>query len=146
MLLSDLPHEIILVITDHLDDAGVNALARTHSQMYKLLNEHLYLRDMINPNETRSLAWALREDATTNKNTIQWALYAVRHLKSMPANLHHIIHVALGRAAAEGYADLVERFLRGGPKFGLMTSKNSLMRSYPSATARPRGRWHQPKL
>ena len=60
MLLSDLPHEIIPVITDLLDDAGVNALARTHSQMYKLLNEHLYLRDMIKPYETRSLAWAVR--------------------------------------------------------------------------------------
>ena len=85
MLLSDLPHEIILVITDHLDDAGVNALARTHSQMYKLLNEHLYLRDMINPNGPRSLVWAVRsyvEDATTNKNTVQWALYAVRHHKT----------------------------------------------------------------
>src|SRR5467141_1546231 len=121
MLLFDLPPEIILIITDHLDDAGVNALTRTHSQMYDLLNEHLYLRDMINPYETRSLAWAVRscaedihsemktsldirrrlskspqdrscatcvEDVTTKKNTVQWALYAVRHLKPMPANLH----------------------------------------------------------
>ena len=39
----------------------------------------------------------------------------------MPANLHHIIHVALERAAAEGYAYLVERFLEVdgiNPNFG----------------------------
>ncbi|KAN0074226.1 Ankyrin repeat-containing domain protein [Elaphomyces granulatus] len=126
MLLSDLPQEIILVITDHLDDAGVNALARTHSQMYNLLNEQLYLRDMINPYEIRSLAWAVScatyvEDVTTKKNTVHWALYAVRHLKPMPAHLHYTINIALGHAAAKGYAYLVERFLEVdgiNPNFG----------------------------
>ena len=46
MLLSDLPTESILDMADRLDNANINALARTNSQIYQFLNKYLYRRDV----------------------------------------------------------------------------------------------------
>jgi ankyrin repeat protein len=126
MPLSDLSNELIFTIVDHLDDAGANTLARTHSQLYKLLNEHLYLRDVIKPH-SRSLAWAVDicVEAATSKNIVQLAIDAGRYLKPKPENLH----VALGSAAAQGYAHLVEKLLEIDgidPNFGGHSQKPPL--------------------
>src|SRR5467141_2807062 len=108
MPVSDLSNELICTIVDHLDDAWANTLARTHSQLYKLLNERLYLRDVIKPH-SRSLAWAV--DICVSKNIVQLAMDAGRYLKPKPENLHENLHIALGSAAAQGYAHLVEKLL-----------------------------------
>ena len=41
MPLFNLPVEMLLNITDYLDDSGMNALARTNKDVHSLLNELL---------------------------------------------------------------------------------------------------------
>jgi F-box associated protein len=58
-IVSNLPSEMILDIADQLDDAGMNALARTNRRMYDLLNKRLYRRDVAE-SRYRSLTWVAR--------------------------------------------------------------------------------------
>jgi ankyrin repeat protein len=120
MALSDLPNEIILTIADHLDAFEINALARTHSQMYKLLNiRHLYLRDVTNrfsTSSSRSLLWAIErcQEATARENIVRLAVEAGRYFKPIPENIravHENYQLALGRAVVRGDAHVVVRLL-----------------------------------
>jgi Ankyrin repeats (3 copies) len=112
MALHDMPTEIILMIADQLDDAGINALARTNSQMYSLLNKFLYRRDVTGElwRLPASLTWVLETGAKADiyTNTVEWAVYACRNFNPIPENLHG----ALQEAAKRGCAHLVERLLK----------------------------------
>ena len=99
MPLSNLPREIILDIADHLDDSGLNALARTNSQMYQFLNKYLYRHDVTRA-WSRSLIWAIQNGAEA---TAQRAIDAGGHLDPFPESFH----IALQDAASEGNANLV---------------------------------------
>jgi hypothetical protein len=97
MPLSDLPMEIILDIVDQLDNAGVNALARTNSKIYQFLNRYLYRRDVTRPwgwSLTRpcgrSLAWAIENGA---KATFQRAVDAGGHLDPIPESFHIALQI-----------------------------------------------------
>jgi ankyrin repeat protein len=112
MTLLALPTEIIQLIGDQLDDAGLNALIQAHRHMHQLLNGCLYRRDVIKPYSTsRSLAWATWDstssEATARKDTVLCAIEAGRHLKQVPDNFH----TALALAASDGYAHIVKALL-----------------------------------
>jgi len=111
MSLSDSPREIVLDIADHLHYEGVNALCRTNSQLYRLLNRYLYRRD-ITQSEGRSLRWAAeradRLRIRESTSTAQWGLDACRHLNRIP----DCCHLALQIAAVHGHWPLVELLLK----------------------------------
>jgi len=109
MTLLALPTEMVQLIGDQLDDAGLNALAQANRHMHKLLNGRLYHRDVIKPHSTsRSLAWASTSmKATARKDTVMCAIEASRHLKQVPDNFQ----TALAQAAERGYAHIVEALL-----------------------------------
>jgi hypothetical protein len=100
MTLSNLPNEIIFNIADQLDDAGMNALARTNSQMYNLLNIYLYRRDVTKPWSSRSLTWVGLGVEAIGNNTVQWVLDACQYLNILKIGN---FHVALQTAADRGY-------------------------------------------
>jgi ankyrin repeat protein len=113
MPLSDLPVEILLEIADRLDDAGVNALARTNGQVYSVVNEYLYRRDFTKP-QSRSLAWAAEKGV---RGTIQRAVHAGRYFDPIPESFH----TALQIAADQGHVYLVKLLLEVNginPNFG----------------------------
>jgi hypothetical protein len=95
MPLSDLPTESILDIADRLDNAGINALARTNSQIYQFLNKYLYRRDVtrVMCKKSRSLTWAIKNGMEA---TAQWAVVAGGHLDPIPESFQ----VALADAAS----------------------------------------------
>jgi ankyrin repeat protein len=106
MSLSNVPREIILGISDHLDDAELNALVRIHSQIYDFLNTPLYRRDLTRPPTTnKSLLWAANNGV---KGTIQRALSAGRYLQGPVPEAYNI---ALQTAAGKGHVDIVELLL-----------------------------------
>ena len=115
MPLSDLPTESILDIADRLDDAGMNALARTNSQIYWFLNKYLYRRDVTRGDnvesnwgddvESRSLAWAIKNEMEA---TAQWAVDAGGHLDPIPLSFY----VALAEAAYQGSVSVVTVLLK----------------------------------
>lgn len=114
MPLSDLPMELILDITDQLDDAGMNALAHTNSQMCSFLNKYLYRRD-VTRYRSRSLTWATENGVEA---TVQRAIDAGGHLDPLPDSFH----VALSEAASEGNVNIVAALLRLdgiNPNFGV---------------------------
>jgi hypothetical protein len=118
------------MIADQLDDAGINALARTNSQMYDLLNEFLYRRDVTRElwRLPASLTWVLETGAQADiyTNTVEWAVYACRNFNPIPENLHG----ALQEAAKRGCAHLVERLLKVNginPNYGGPTSAPPLV-------------------
>ncbi|KAN0070009.1 Ankyrin repeat-containing domain protein [Elaphomyces granulatus] len=123
MSFGDFPREIVLAITDHLDDAGMNALSRTNKQICSFLNDSLYLRDLTTRSRSRSLLWAiekgdseeaLRLAATT---TVQRAIAVGGHLDPIPESYN----VALQVAAEEGREHLVKLLLKVkgiNPNFG----------------------------
>ena len=102
MSLSNLPREILLNIAEPLGDAGINALSRTNSQLYGLLNKFLYSRDM--RSQSRSLLWAAKNGV---KATVQLALAAGGNLDFIPESYH----IALQSAAIRGYIHLVQLLL-----------------------------------
>ena len=106
MALHDMPTEIILMVVDQLDDAVINALARTNSQMYGLLNEFLYLRDVTRRpwSLSGSLTWVLETgvEADIYTNTVEWAIYACRNLNPIPENFHGALQEAAKRGCAHG--------------------------------------------
>ena len=104
MFLPNLPKEILLEIADYLDDAELNALARTNIEIYDLLDKHLYHRDLTNL-RSRSLLWALSNGV---KGTIERALAAGKYLNPIP----EAYYIALQVAADEGHEDLVELLLK----------------------------------
>jgi ankyrin repeat protein len=113
MPLSDFPSDIILNIADQLDDAGTSALARTNSQVYNLLNEYLYRRDVIK-HQSRSLTWAAEHGVEA---TVQWAIDAGQYFNPIPESFH----IALQDAADRGCTRLVELLLNVNginPNFG----------------------------
>jgi ankyrin repeat protein len=113
MPLSDLPREIILDIADHLHYKGVNALCCTNSQLYRLLNEYLYRRDLTQSGG-RSLLWAAEradrepELIRESTSTAQWALDASRHFDQIPECYQFALQIAAGC----GHAPLVELLLK----------------------------------
>ncbi|KAN0068684.1 Ankyrin repeat-containing domain protein [Elaphomyces granulatus] len=91
MPLFDLPVEILLNITDYLDDSEMNALACTNKSIHSMLNEHLYRRDMTGT--SRSLThWAV----TGVVGTIQRAVHAGQHLNPVPKSFHTALQLAIG--------------------------------------------------
>ena len=106
MSLSNLPREILLDIADHLDDAGMNVLAHTNSQVYDLLNRLLYRRDVAKP-QSKSLTWAAKYGV---EGTIQQAINASQHM-----HFNRILErfqVALQVAVDQGHVRLVELLLQ----------------------------------
>jgi F-box associated protein len=75
MPLSGLPREVLLTITDHLDDADLNALSRTNSQIYNLLNQHLYRRDMARS----QMCWDMLLDMAKSKRPSSLEIEAMYH-------------------------------------------------------------------
>ena len=113
MSLSDSPRETLLDIAELLDDAGMNALSRTNGQLYKLLNKHLYSRDL--RSRGRSLLWAA--DNHEVEATVQLALAVGRNLDFIPESYH----IALQVAADKGHVRLVQLLLEVegiNPNFG----------------------------
>src|ERR1700719_2071762 len=109
MALSKMPREIMLDIADELDNRGLSALARTTSELYCLLNGHLYLRDVIRT-PSRSLTWAVKngvEDTIVTK-TVQQLAAVSQHFNPIPES----IHMALQDAANRGHVHLVEQLLK----------------------------------
>jgi ankyrin repeat protein len=105
MSLSNLPREILLEIADYLDDVATNSLARTNSNVYYLLNESLYRRDLKRSQiSSMSLIWAI---ANGVEGTVQRAVDAGRCLNPIPENFH----IALQVAAKQGHVRLVEILL-----------------------------------
>ena len=104
MSLSNLPREILLDITDHLGDAGINALAHTNSQIYHLLNRHLYRRDVVKY-RSKSLTWAAENGV---EGTVQHAINAGQHFTPIPRSFN----IALQIAADRGHVHLVEMLLQ----------------------------------
>lgn len=104
MSFSCLPREIILVITDHLDHVGMNALLCTNSQVYDFLNKDLYRQDISRP-QSKSLIWAAKLGV---EGTVRQAIYAGGHFNPVPESFH----IALQIAADRGHAHLVEMLLK----------------------------------
>jgi ankyrin repeat protein len=104
MPLSDLPTELVLDITDQLDDAGMNALARTNSQIYQFLNTYLYRRDVTRL-RSRSMTWAIKNGVEA---TVQQALDAGGHLDPIPESFH----IALIDSAFQGDVNTVAALLK----------------------------------
>src|SRR5467141_3476207 len=73
MSLSNLPTELLIDIATHLDAAGMNALARTNTNAYNLLNDSLCCRDLTQ-SRSSSLTWAAKNGV---EGTIQRAIDVV---------------------------------------------------------------------
>src|SRR5882762_4346563 len=101
MSLSDLPRELLIEIATHLDSVGMNALARTNRDVYDLLNERLYCRDVTQP-QSRSLRWGAKEGV---KGTIRRAVDAAQKLEFNP--IPESFHFALQVAASRGNVPIV---------------------------------------
>jgi hypothetical protein len=90
----------------------MNALCRTNSQLYPLLNVYLYRRDLTQSEGKRSLLWAAKRTdgllIRESTSTAQWALDAGRHLDQIP----ECYHLALEVAARYGHVRLVELLLK----------------------------------
>jgi ankyrin repeat protein len=109
---------MILDIADQLDDAGMNALARTNRRMYDLLNKRLYRRDVAE-SRCRSLTWVARNGMEATVRRVVDALDASRRLNPIPESFQ----IALLEAANRGYVRLVEALLEFdgiNPNFGYM--------------------------
>jgi ankyrin repeat protein len=106
MSLSDLPREILLDVADYLGDTGMNALARTNSQVYHLLNPLLYRRDITKP-ESKSLIWGAEYGV---EGTIQQAIDAGQNLTPISKSFQTALQVAID--SHQEYARLVELFLQ----------------------------------
>ena len=105
MSLSNLPKEILLEIADYLDDAGMNSLVRTNSNVYYLLNVLLYRRDLKRQISGRtSLVWAI---ANGVEGTVQRAVDACRCLNPIPETFH----IALRIAVKQGHVSIVRQLL-----------------------------------
>ena len=104
MPLSDLPREILLDIADQLDDAWLNSLANTNSQMYQFLNKYLYHRDVTSV-KSRSLTWAIRNGVEA---TVQRVVDTSGHLYPIPESFH----IALQDAAYRGHVNFVAALLK----------------------------------
>ena len=105
MSLSNLPREIVLVIADYLDDAEINALACTNSQVYDFLNRLLYRGDVTRFQfQSKSLSWAAEHG---EEGTIKQAIKAGEHFNPIPRSFH----TALQLAAYYGHVRLVELLL-----------------------------------
>jgi ankyrin repeat protein len=105
MSLSNLPREIVLGIADYLDDAEINALACTNSQVYDFLNRHLYRGDVTRFQfQSKSLSWAAELGV---EGTIKQAINAGEHFNPIPSSFD----TALQLAAYHGHVRLVELLL-----------------------------------
>src|SRR5882762_10157543 len=104
MALSKVPKEIILNIADALDDPGMGVLARTTSELYYLLNRHLYRRDVARP-LSKSMTWAAENGV---EDAVQKAVDVGRYFDPIPES----IHMALQGAANRGHVHLVEQLLK----------------------------------
>jgi ankyrin repeat protein len=108
MALSDLPVELMLDIAEQLDDAGLNALARTSKQLHNLLNDTLYCRDVTKSRgSSKSLIWAVHKGVEATR-TFQLAVDAGRDANPIPAS----INLALQDAAHRGHVPLVKVLLK----------------------------------
>ena len=85
MTLSDLPNEILLEIADRLNDAAMNALALTNTELYNFLNEHLYRRDVTKA-QSRPLTWAAKNGV---EGTVQRATDACSNFNQIPDSFLH---------------------------------------------------------
>ncbi|KAN0081856.1 Ankyrin repeat-containing domain protein [Elaphomyces granulatus] len=109
LYLSDLPTEIILEISQHLGDAGMNALLRTNRRM-EVLKKYLYRHD-VTKSQSRSLIWAVQHGVET---TFRQAISAGQHFKLLHPS-HPIppsFHIALQEATDRGYEYFVEMLLK----------------------------------
>ena len=135
MPLSDFPREILLEVTDYLGDSGMNALARTNSQVYDLLNPRLYRRDVTKP-ESKSLIWGAKYRL---EGTIQQAIDAGQNFTPIPKSFQTALQVVIG--SDQEYARLVELLLQVdginiGKQLGIATSRGyvdivKLLLDYP---------------
>ncbi|KAN0071096.1 Ankyrin repeat-containing domain protein [Elaphomyces granulatus] len=106
MSLSDLPTELLIEIATHLDAAGVNALTCTNRDVYNLLNNSLYCRDLTqSDSQSRSLTWGAENGV---QGTIQRAVDAAKRFNPIPESFH----IALQVAAKRGHVPIVELLLK----------------------------------
>src|SRR5467141_2780729 len=110
MSLSSLPKDILLYLAGYLNDAEVNALCQTNSEIRDLLSVTLYRRDL-----PKSLRWGISNGLV---GTVQRAVDAVsQHWDRIP----EAYNIALQAAAEEGNVDLVKLLLKVdgiNPNFG----------------------------
>ena len=104
MSLSNLPRELLLDIADYLDNAELNSLACTNSNLYNLLNKQLYRQDLARQ-LSRSVAWASENGV---EDTIKRAVDANRCFNPIPESFC----VALQIAAYLGHVRIVELLLK----------------------------------
>ena len=90
MPLSNVPREILLNITDYLDDVEINALTRTNGQIYHFLNPHLYRRD-VTKSDGKSLTWSATYGM---EGTLRLALAAGRNLHLVPESYQTALQLA----------------------------------------------------
>ena len=90
MSLSNVPREILLNITDYLDNVEINALSCTNGQIYHFLNPHLYRRD-VTKSDGKSLTWSTRHGV---EGTLRSALAATQHLDSIPESFQTTLQLA----------------------------------------------------
>ncbi|KAN0080541.1 Ankyrin repeat-containing domain protein [Elaphomyces granulatus] len=112
LYLSNLPTEIILEISQHLSDAGMNALLRTNRRMEVLLKKYLYRHDV-----TKS-----------QKATFRQAISAGRHFKLLHPS-HPIpgsFHIALQEAGYEHFVEMLLKLDGINPNYGNHTNRGLL--------------------
>ena len=101
-----------------LDDAGTNALLRTNSEVYHLLNYYLYRWDLTKPKPkgSISLIWAIKNE---NEATVERVLAAGRHLGTISESYQTALQLAAGQGCVRVH--LVKRLLQVdgiNPNFG----------------------------
>ena len=115
MSLSSLPRELLLDIAEQLKDAEMSSVARTNGQVYNLVNERLYRRDL-KRRRSKALIWSVKKGEEA-AGTVQRALAAGQRLDTIPESYHD----ALRRAADQGRVLFVELLLKVdgiNPNFG----------------------------
>jgi ankyrin repeat protein len=98
-----LPNELLLDIATQLNNAEMNALARTNSRVYRLLNGRLYKRDMANP-QSKSFPWGVKNGVET---TVRQAIAAAQPLNPIPECYNSALQVA----ADKGHVPIVKMLL-----------------------------------
>jgi ankyrin repeat protein len=118
MSLLDLPNELLLSIAESLRcESGINAFARTNSQLYCLLNTFLY-QYHIRTSDHSALPWAAHHGLT---NTVLKFL-------DLGANVQATLDkdksaTALHLASKSGYLVIVEILIQSGADINARTSK-----------------------
>ncbi|KAH8757099.1 putative ankyrin repeat-containing protein, partial [Hyaloscypha finlandica] len=118
MSLLDLPNELLLSIAESLRcESGINAFARTNSQLYCLLNAYLY-QYHIRTSDHSALPWAAHHGLT---NTVLKFLDLGANVQATLDNNKRA--TALHLASKNGHLVIVEVLIQSGADVNAQTSK-----------------------